>query len=232
MLIVAPLTLKTLRSRFEFSFVALFISYKSCGEKLTKYQANSSCVIMSVILMTTLFYKTLILQGEFWCWSLLGLKGLTSTLTMPNERTKASSWTTENFYSWSQWYHKFNWKSKLNKNFYNQTYLTCPHYHHCWVYDHRKVVQLLPSLMLLLWSHQHFPKKTKKIRRWILQKVHTHCRKQFIYHETPVILQTLIPPSRVHYCIIHSIYLPSDTKYYSNLSSHVAQFIHTLVLHL
>ena len=26
--------------------------------------------------MTTLFYKALILQGEIWCWSLLGLKGL------------------------------------------------------------------------------------------------------------------------------------------------------------
>ena len=43
----------------------LFISYRSCGEKLIKYQANSSRVIMSVILMTTLFYKALmILQGE------------------------------------------------------------------------------------------------------------------------------------------------------------------------
>ena len=31
---------------------------------------------MSVILMTTLFYKALVLQGEIWCWSLLGLKGL------------------------------------------------------------------------------------------------------------------------------------------------------------
>ena len=31
---------------------------------------------MSVILMTTLFYKALILQGEIWCWSLLGLKGI------------------------------------------------------------------------------------------------------------------------------------------------------------
>ena len=31
---------------------------------------------MSVILMTTLFYEALILQGEIWCWSLLGLKGL------------------------------------------------------------------------------------------------------------------------------------------------------------
>ena len=29
-----------------------------------------------IILMTTLFYKALILQGEIWCWSLLGLKGL------------------------------------------------------------------------------------------------------------------------------------------------------------
>ena len=37
---------------------------------------NLSCVIMSVILMNTLFYKALILQREIWCWSLLGLKGL------------------------------------------------------------------------------------------------------------------------------------------------------------
>ena len=35
-----------------------------------------SCVIMFTILMTTLFYKALILQGEIWSWSLLGLKGL------------------------------------------------------------------------------------------------------------------------------------------------------------
>ena len=54
----------------------LFISYRSSGEKLIKYQANSSCVIMSVILMTILFDKSLILQGEIWCWSPLGLKGL------------------------------------------------------------------------------------------------------------------------------------------------------------
>ena len=33
---------------------------------------------MSVILMKTLFYKALILQGEIWCWSLLGLKGLSN----------------------------------------------------------------------------------------------------------------------------------------------------------
>ena len=42
----------------------LFISYRSSGEKLIKYQANSSWVIMFVILMTTMFYKGLILQGE------------------------------------------------------------------------------------------------------------------------------------------------------------------------
>ena len=42
-----------------------------------KYQLDSSCVIISLILMTTLIYKALILQGEIWCWSLLGLKGLT-----------------------------------------------------------------------------------------------------------------------------------------------------------
>ena len=42
----------------------LFISYGSGGEKLIKYQANSSWVIMFVILMTTLFNKALILQGE------------------------------------------------------------------------------------------------------------------------------------------------------------------------
>ena len=33
---------------------------------------------MYSILMTTLFKKALILQGEIWCWSLLGLKGLSN----------------------------------------------------------------------------------------------------------------------------------------------------------
>ena len=42
----------------------LFIFQRSSGEKLIKYQATSSCVIMYVILLTTLFYKALILQGE------------------------------------------------------------------------------------------------------------------------------------------------------------------------
>ena len=40
----------------------LFISYRCSWEKLIKYQVNSSCVIVSVILMTTLFYKALILR--------------------------------------------------------------------------------------------------------------------------------------------------------------------------
>ena len=37
---------------------------------------------MSAILITTLFYKTLILQGEIWCWSLLGLKGLNTSISL------------------------------------------------------------------------------------------------------------------------------------------------------
>ena len=47
--------------------LSLFISYRTSGEKLIKYQSNSSCVNMSEILMTTLFYKALILQGEILC---------------------------------------------------------------------------------------------------------------------------------------------------------------------
>ena len=42
----------------------LFISYRSSGEKLIKYQENLSCMIMTVILMTNLFYKALILLRE------------------------------------------------------------------------------------------------------------------------------------------------------------------------
>ena len=48
----------------KIKLLPLFISYRSSGQKLVKYQANSSCVIMSVILMTTLFYHLLTLQGE------------------------------------------------------------------------------------------------------------------------------------------------------------------------
>ena len=60
--------------KLKFSFVTLFISYRSSGDKLIKYQANTSCVILPLILMTTLFYKALLLQGEIWCLSRLGFK--------------------------------------------------------------------------------------------------------------------------------------------------------------
>ena len=66
----------------------LFISYRSSGEKLIKYQANSYCVIMSVILMTTLFYKAFILHGEIWCWSLLRLKGLSDLIFSAHHKFK------------------------------------------------------------------------------------------------------------------------------------------------
>ena len=36
---------------------------------------------MSIILMTTLFYKAWILQGAIWRWSLLGINGLMSKTT-------------------------------------------------------------------------------------------------------------------------------------------------------
>ena len=39
-------------------------SYRRSREKLLKYQANSLCMILSLILVSTLSYKTLISQGE------------------------------------------------------------------------------------------------------------------------------------------------------------------------
>ena len=41
-----------------------YVFNRSSGENLLKYQLDSSCVIMSSILMTTMFYKAVILQGE------------------------------------------------------------------------------------------------------------------------------------------------------------------------
>ena len=41
---------------------------------------------MSEILLTTLFYKALILQGEIWCWSLLGFEGLNVAQSAPSLR--------------------------------------------------------------------------------------------------------------------------------------------------
>ena len=61
---VSVLNLQTLRSKFEFSFVASIHFHQSSGEKLIKYLANSSCVIVSLILIITLFYKEIRLQGE------------------------------------------------------------------------------------------------------------------------------------------------------------------------
>ena len=53
-----------------------YLFSRSSGKNLLKYQLDSSSVIRSSILMTTVFYKEVILQGEIWHWSLLGLKGL------------------------------------------------------------------------------------------------------------------------------------------------------------
>ena len=52
------------------------------GENLLKYQLDSPCVIMSIILMTTLFYKALILQGEIWLY-LLPNKAAPRTVNPP-----------------------------------------------------------------------------------------------------------------------------------------------------
>ena len=46
---------------------------------------------MSIILMTTLFYKALLLQGEIWCWSLLKLKGLTDQIRAQSKDFSAGS---------------------------------------------------------------------------------------------------------------------------------------------
>ena len=43
---------------------------------LSWYQLDSSCVIRPSILVTTVFYKPVILQGEIWRLLILGLKGL------------------------------------------------------------------------------------------------------------------------------------------------------------
>ena len=78
-------------SKLKFSFTAPYVSYKSSSEKL--YQLITSCVIMSLILTNNLFYKALISLGEFWYWSLLGLKGwnaVTLPILFPSSRLVAS----------------------------------------------------------------------------------------------------------------------------------------------
>ena len=46
---------------------------------------------MSLILMTRLFYKALLLQGEIWCWSLLGFKGLITTIDRKSKLVDAKN---------------------------------------------------------------------------------------------------------------------------------------------
>ena len=58
-----PLTFKPLYQNFNSHLLPLHISYTISGE-LLKYQANSPCVILPFILVTALFHKVLILQGE------------------------------------------------------------------------------------------------------------------------------------------------------------------------
>ena len=48
----------------EFSFVVPICFNRSSGQNLLKYQLDSSCVIRPSILMTTVFYKAVILQRE------------------------------------------------------------------------------------------------------------------------------------------------------------------------
>ena len=44
--------------------LSLYVSYGTSGKKLLKDQLDSSCVIMSLILVINRFYKALIFQGE------------------------------------------------------------------------------------------------------------------------------------------------------------------------
>ena len=67
---------------------------------------------MSLILMTTLFYKALILSGEIWSWSLLGLKGL-NKLTFFHADINQSE-VVDNFQLASDWM-KSVWKN-VNKS--------------------------------------------------------------------------------------------------------------------
>ena len=64
----------------------LYVFNRRSGENLLKYQLDSSCVIMSSILMTTVFYKAVILQGEIWYWSLYNYGYKHFPLTLERER--------------------------------------------------------------------------------------------------------------------------------------------------
>jgi len=59
------------------------ISYDTTYENLIKHQGTSTLVTISFILMTCLFDREVILQGEIRFLSLLGLKGLLAPVTLP-----------------------------------------------------------------------------------------------------------------------------------------------------
>ena len=71
------LILKIVILKFKFSFVVpirflmIIVVERSC---------QRICVIMSLILITTLFSTAGILLGEIWCWSLLVPKGLRTVI--------------------------------------------------------------------------------------------------------------------------------------------------------
>ena len=67
--------LNHLCQNFNSHLLPLYTSYTKSGEKVLKCQHNSSCVFVSLILITTLFYRSSLLRGEIWFWSSLGLKG-------------------------------------------------------------------------------------------------------------------------------------------------------------
>ena len=73
---INPLISPLIYHNLDSHLLSLYFFNRSSWENLLKYQSHSSSLIMYSILMTTLSYKALILQGEIWCWSLLGFKGL------------------------------------------------------------------------------------------------------------------------------------------------------------
>ena len=76
--------------------LSLYVVNRSSEQNLLKYQLDSSCVIMFSILITTVFYKAVILRKEIWRWSLLGLKGL-KFLKVPKESSHLSPYKDKTF---------------------------------------------------------------------------------------------------------------------------------------
>ena len=91
----------------NFYLLSLFISYRSSGEKVIKYLANSSSEIMSVFLMTSL-----ILRREIWCWSLLGFNELKTFYNHLNFRDHLISFCVETakmIICKQIWYNVWHW---------------------------------------------------------------------------------------------------------------------------